>query len=165
MKHERLRAKLNMLPSTLTTLFTTLLALFPSDFNFWPSERQSADRSLRFELRHLHAVSPSAHVLFHDVVPSDRRLSAGLASESYALNTRSVRTYRPISHAAFLRAQTRSLWFRESEPLEWQEVDVIGPDVESRETLLELAKMTNNAYLEFNETGWYDLSEKWNVVS
>ena len=47
----------------------------------------------------------------------------------------------------------------------WDEDEVEAPDVDDRETLLALAKMTNNAYLEYNETGWYDLGGEWNVVS
>ncbi len=55
--------------------------------------------------------------------------------------------------------------FGESVALGWEEDEVVGPDVEKRDTLLELAKMTNNAYLEPGEAGWYDLGGEWNVVS
>ena len=48
--------------------------------------------------------------------------------------------------------------------MDWKEDEIIGPNVESRETLLELAKMTNNAYLEPDDAGWYSLNETWNVV-
>ena len=48
---------------------------------------------------------------------------------------------------------------------DWEEDEIEGPDVEDRQTLLELAKMTNNAYLEPGEAGWYELSGEWNVVS
>lgn len=49
--------------------------------------------------------------------------------------------------------------------MDWEEDEIVGPNVESRETLLELAKMTNNAYLQPNETGWYSLNETaWNAV-
>ena len=41
----------------------------------------------------------------------------------------------------------------------------MAPDVTSRETLLMLAKMTSNAYIYPEETGWYDLDGEWNVVS
>jgi hypothetical protein len=40
----------------------------------------------------------------------------------------------------------------------------MGPDVESRATLLELAKMTNNAYVEPDDPAWYDLGANWNDV-
>ena len=36
--------------------------------------------------------------------------------------------------------------------------------MESRETLLELAKMTNNAYVEPSDPAWYDLGTGWNSV-
>ncbi|KAG5337287.1 hypothetical protein C0989_009933 [Termitomyces sp. Mn162] len=49
-----------------------------------------------------------------------------------------------------------------SHQLQWNEEEVIGPDVESRETLLELAKMTNNAYLCDDDPDWYDLGDSWN---
>jgi putative lipase involved disintegration of autophagic bodies len=50
--------------------------------------------------------------------------------------------------------------------MHWEEHEVLAPDVESRHTLLGLAKMTNNAYV--NETGdpyWYDLGGNWTSVS
>lgn len=41
-----------------------------------------------------------------------------------------------------------------------------GPDVESREVLLVLAKMTSNAYYDGpDEQGWYDLGGNWTAVS
>ena len=55
--------------------------------------------------------------------------------------------------------------FQESEAIDWDEIEVEGPDVEDRETLLLLAKMTNNAYLMPDEQGWYPLGDHWNVVS
>ncbi|KAG1058148.1 hypothetical protein G6F46_003237 [Rhizopus delemar] len=39
------------------------------------------------------------------------------------------------------------------------------PDIEQRESILALAQMTNNAYLDINlnETDWYDLGPQWQV--
>jgi lipase ATG15 len=53
----------------------------------------------------------------------------------------------------------------QSEDIPWQEDEVPGPDVESRETLLELAKMTHNAYMDPNDPAWYELDGNWTVVS
>ncbi|EMD33948.1 ATG15B [Gelatoporia subvermispora B] len=64
---------------------------------------------------------------------------------------------------AFHRARRRSLQFLENESLDWDEDEIVGPDTESRETILELAKMTSNAYYAPGETGWYDLEGNWNV--
>jgi len=49
--------------------------------------------------------------------------------------------------------------------MDWDEDEVIGPDVTNREALLELAKMTYNAYLEPSDPTWYNLTEKWNGTS
>jgi lipase ATG15 len=55
----------------------------------------------------------------------------------------------------------RSIQHAQTLDLPWDEDEIIGPDVESRETLLELAKMTNNAYVEPGDPAWYDLEGNW----
>jgi lipase ATG15 len=54
----------------------------------------------------------------------------------------------------------------ENELLQWDQANVIGPDVESRETLLQLAMMTSNAYATGpdKKAEWYDLGSDWNTV-
>ena len=52
----------------------------------------------------------------------------------------------------------------QSTALDWEEDDVLGPDVTRRETLLLLAKMTNDAYFAPFASGWYNLTDEWNVV-
>ncbi|EJT96502.1 alpha/beta-hydrolase [Dacryopinax primogenitus] len=44
----------------------------------------------------------------------------------------------------------------------WDEDVVLLPDVSDRETLLELAKMTSNAYSAPADKDWYDLGHRWN---
>ena len=63
------------------------------------------------------------------------------------MQTRRRRTHRPRSHTEFMEARKRSMMDFESMPVEWVEEVVEGPDVESRKTLLTLAKMTFNAYV------------------
>ena len=155
-----------MLFSTVTTWLASLLsaALHDTTPNVGPTAAPTpAPAPLRFELRHLHAVSPDARVVFSDVPPSARGLNG--EPESYGLRPRTVKTHRPASMDAFHRARARSMRFRETEAIGWDEIEVEGPDVEDRETLLELAKMTNNAYLAPDEQGWYDLGGNWTVVS
>lgn len=42
----------------------------------------------------------------------------------------------------------------------------IIPDVEDRDTVLSLAEMSFNAYTELGKSGdWYDLGDKWRIVS
>jgi lipase ATG15 len=51
--------------------------------------------------------------------------------------------------------------------LRWDDEEVEGPNITSRMTLQTLAKMSNNAYYDWNMTdkGWYDLGSDWTVVS
>ena len=148
-----------MLPTSLAGLLVHLFNLFTG--NSKPRHGgNTISPALKFELRHLHAVSSSsATVLFSDV--SSPKL---LESTTYSIQTSLTKTYRPSSFASFSHARLRSLQFGENEWVNWEEDEITGPDVESRETLLELAKMANNAYLEPDEPGWYALNETWNVV-
>src|SRR6202011_4874706 len=65
---------------------------------------------------------------------------------------------------AHSQARLRSIQHAQSQALQWGEDEIIGPDVESRDTLLELAKMTNNAYVDSEDPYWYDLEGKWSEV-
>ncbi|KAH9989434.1 hypothetical protein BJV77DRAFT_963908 [Russula vinacea] len=52
----------------------------------------------------------------------------------------------------------------QSTTLHWEEDEIPGPDVSKRETLLLLAKMTSNAYIEPNTDGWYNLTDEWGIL-
>lgn len=152
-------------------------------------------KELSFQLRHIHAHA-GARVLFADVPPQARLAShfsnSGLdgnasSNDVYTLRTRRRTAHRPRSHAAFLDARRRSMLHAESAELLWDEEEVEGPDVEDRETLRLLAKMTYNAYVrlfvlnaaevcsahlcaccryvEPVDKDWYDLGDKWTHVS
>ena len=146
-----------MLLPSVTGLLVPLLSWLYG--NYTPAK----PRLLTLELRHYHAVSTEARVAFHDARPSNS-LGASALPE-YTLHSRPVKVRRPTSHSALVEARRRSIKFAQSTLLDWDEDEVLGPDVESRETLLELAKITNNAYLEPGEPGWYDLGDEWKVVS
>lgn len=49
----------------------------------------------------------------------------------------------------------------------WEEEDVVGPRTEKRQTLVQLAKMTFNAFYDGPEAHqeWYKLDSHWNMVS
>jgi lipase ATG15 len=145
---------------------------------------------LSFELRHAHAVSVSGQVVFADVPRTgqrsypDERPQRGLSTESepahvplHIVPTRRTTIFRAPHNAvawprrrrpgpdagAFAHPQS----FPEdaaAAPGWWTADEVDGPDVSRRSALLELAKMTNNAYLNPNETGWYELGAGWTVV-
>ncbi|CDO75192.1 hypothetical protein BN946_scf184866.g33 [Trametes cinnabarina] len=158
-----------MLLPTVTSYIASYLAAFLYDrsSSVAPPQRNAAPLApLQFDLRHLHAVSSDARVLFHDVPPAAlSALSNAGEPTSYPLRPRRIKAQRPRSTAAFHRARRRSMGFQESEAIDWDEIEIEGPDVESQETLLLLAKMTNNAYLEPGEQGWYELGDRWNVLS
>ena len=119
---------------------------------------RASPQPLRFELRQYHAVTSNAQILFHD---APQGYHAGSTRPNYRVKTRKLKSHRPSSQEAFHKARARSL---QSEPLRWDEEEIEAPDVESRETLLTLSKMSNNAYLDPGESGWYDLGDTWNVV-
>lgn len=164
-----------MLLTFAATLLVPLLTWFSN--NEEPYNRNGLDAlpsSLQLELRHLHAVDPSsAHVIFSDVSQDAIKTLSYMNSNdpststkpSYSIRPRRTKTYRPSSFAAHAQARMRSLHFGESEKLDWEEEEIESPDVESRETLLELAKMTNNAYVDPEDPAWYDLNGRWNIVS
>lgn len=82
----------------------------------------------------------------------------------HALKTRRTSVHKPRSQDAFHRARLRSRRHDQTEVLEWEDDEVLGPDVEDRETILQLAKMTNNAYVERGDATWYNLSDVWRNV-
>jgi lipase ATG15 len=135
--------------SFLVALFTSLICYAAHQSPFTLSSRQP----LWLKLRHLHAVTNSTKVIFANPSPIDPMDTSYNPLESYSLLARPVTTYRP-SFSGLERLHHH----------DWEEDIILGPDVESREVLLELAKMMNNAYLRPDEDGWYDLGDKWSPV-
>ncbi|KAG8933740.1 putative lipase atg15 [Tulasnella sp. 419] len=142
-----------MLPGILQHVFSLWSSLnVGSRLGFTPQPTTSA---LSFQLRHLHAVSDSTNIIFHDVSP---QLISG---SSYSLRLRPTKVHRPRSMEAFQQARIASIQDGKSQILDWEEDEVQGPDTEDRNTLLELAKMTSNAYVSQTDPLWYNLSDKW----
>lgn len=145
-----------LLPSALRLLLAS--ALWPANPTYDPPPELAP---LRFHLRHEHALSPSALNVFRDI---SLRTDAFSAEPVLALSAAPVTVHRPRSRAEFRAARAR--WRPGGEPttLDWDDTDVPGPNVSSRETLQTLAKMTNNAYSEPGDKEWYDLGGDWDVV-
>lgn len=161
-----------MLLTSVASFLVPIVSWLSGDSSSRHNELQATDDPavLQFELRHLHAVSSStAHVIFSDVSPQALKTlssdTSGSTKSSYSVRSRLGKTFRPSSFAAHERARLRSLRFGENEWLDWDEEEIISPDVESRETLLELAKITNNAYVDPEDPAWYDLGDGWNAVN
>ena len=73
--------------------------------------------------------------------------------------------YRPRSVDSFLHARLRSFRQSESETIEWEQIEILGPDVQDRHTLTQLARMSGNAYALPGQSNWYDVDLAWNIVS
>ncbi|OCH86209.1 alpha/beta-hydrolase [Obba rivulosa] len=132
------------LPSALQYLLASYL---------WNQDAPAPPRhALKFELRHEHGLSNDSRIVFADIRPSNQ-----FAAQSADVPTTRVKAYRPSSQAAFQSAR-----FGAALAPPWDEVEIDGPDVQDRETLLTLAKMTNNAYAEPADKDWYDLGPGWN---
>ena len=140
-------------------LLSTFLVLFVEFI--LGNHRTYAQDLLSFELRHHHAVSGNAHVIFSDTKPSSFQ-------EPFKVRTRRHTTYRPSSFDNFSAARllkSRGQGHLTSSVLGWEEDEVLGPDVEKRETLLTIAKMANNAYvMDPSDAEWYDLGGNWTSV-
>jgi hypothetical protein len=83
---------------------------------------------------------------------------------SWTLQARPTTVHRPRSQAGLQRARLRSLRHSESEKVEWEAVETLGPDIEDRHTLAQLARMTGNAYALPGQKNWYDIDPNWNNV-
>lgn len=166
-----------MLPVSVLNFLHPLVSLFTSEdyaSSQWPfspfrshAHHEHESAPLTFELRHLHTVTPSAHVYFSDIAPSSSFHSISHSQDPMIVKQRRITRHRPSSPEAFALSRLRSIRSAENDAsLGWEEDEVEAPDVESRETLLVLAKMTSNAYYDGpGENGWYDLGGNWTAVS
>ena len=87
------------------------------------------------------------------------------AAPSVILKTRPTIVYRPSSLDALHHARLRSLHDHQSEIVEWNRFEILGPDVEDLHTLTQLARMAGNAYAFPGRSNWYDVDPAWNLVS
>lgn len=159
-----------MLPCSLSLLLLLILTTTANSNEILLQRpfRAPNNQGLKFQLRHIHATTNTSRTIFHDVSSSSGSNSLAGAIDSLALSspllTSIQRTYKPPSNNAFKLARQQSIYERQSAALDWTEDDIPGPDITDRLTVLELAKMTNNAYVEDDTSGeWYELSSSWNV--
>lgn len=112
----------------------------------------NVDLHYQFNLS-LHADAQYQLPLHHDASPFG----------TLSLKARPMTVYRPKSLDAHERARLRSLHHGETEPIEWEELIVSGPDIEDRHTLSQLARMTANAYQLPGHQNWYELDASWDI--
>lgn len=84
---------------------------------------------------------------------------------SVTLKAQPTVVYRPSSLNALHHARLRSLHEHQSEIVEWDRFEILGPDVEDIHTLAQLARMAGNAYALPGHSNWYDIDHAWNRVS
>ncbi|KAK7036135.1 putative lipase ATG15 [Favolaschia claudopus] len=118
----------------------------------------SATQSLRFQLRHEHAVAEGSLSVFSDVPLS-------FQAQYFEVPAKNIKTHRPPSAAAYADARLQSMRHARSPVMAWDVEEVSGPDVSKRKTILELATMTHDSYYADPEAGgkaWYPL-HGWNA--
>ncbi|KAJ7343328.1 alpha/beta-hydrolase [Mycena albidolilacea] len=87
----------------------------------------------------------------------------GATPASGSLRARPTTVYKPRSLDTFHRARRRSLKFEESECVEWDLQEVLGPDIEDLHTLAQLSRMAGNAYAQPGAKNWYQVDGAWNI--
>jgi hypothetical protein len=96
---------------------------------------------------HHYTHSPTTKALFHPILSL-----SDIPVPSLTLRAVPTTIYRP-----------RSLGDSQLTP--WDAIEVLGPDVEDRHTLSQLARMSGNAYALPGQKNWYDIDSAWNNVS
>ncbi|KAF9239108.1 Alpha/Beta hydrolase protein [Melanogaster broomeanus] len=120
-----------------------------------PLQSRQLPPRISFQLRHQHAVTNSSRAIFSDIHPpqlTTHSLNTPSDPYTYTTDTSYLLAHKPASHSAFRK-------HGQNDGDLWEGVEVLGPDVTDRETLLALAKMCNNAYSAGPEVGWYDVDE------
>jgi hypothetical protein len=87
--------------------------------------------------------------------------NAGPTVTLQAIPTTIVRARDPLAYQDARRSSRR---FRQSLPVEWEELTVLAPNVQDQHTLSQLARMTANAYALPGDKNWYNMDPAWNTV-
>jgi hypothetical protein len=86
------------------------------------------------------------------------------STPTFTLAARPTTVYRPRSPAAVHLARLRSLHSQQSQIIDWDQLDILGPDIEDAHTVAQLARMTGNAYALPGQKNWYEVDPIWNNV-
>ncbi|KAL7409403.1 Alpha/Beta hydrolase protein [Mrakia frigida] len=140
------------IPSLLRLLLPSLL-LPPT-----PEPQLASDPSLSFTPQRSFSHHPTD---LSSLLVNDRRPPSLLWPDPLVLKSRRIKVFKPRNKEGYQAARFlhRSGGDSEYEDMwgGWEGVDVEAPDVEDRATLLSLAKMTSDAYILPDETGWYPI--------
>ncbi|CAE6479959.1 unnamed protein product [Rhizoctonia solani] len=121
----------------------------------------SSGFALEFRLRHVHHARPDGRILW-----ADADVSVASAENVHTVETKTLTIQRPASFNEWKESRDKRrqtpLTLRTQLQLDWKTHETLGPATNKRETLLALAKMTNNAYFKDSKAvGWYDLGRNW----
>ncbi|KAI0705870.1 Alpha/Beta hydrolase protein [Cytidiella melzeri] len=131
---------------------------------------QATRPSITFSLKQQYNLQDTRSLFDGDLGTDQSRFSvtnvvdeAFAATPAITLQAKPTSVWRPRDPQVLQHARLRSLRHSESVPVEWEAVDLLGPDVEDRHTLGQLARMTGNAYALPGQKNWYDIDEAWNT--
>jgi putative lipase involved disintegration of autophagic bodies len=80
-----------------------------------------------------------------------------------SLKTARGNVRRPRDAQAYQEARKRSYYSKETTILDWGDDEIDMPDLTDRLTVLELARISGNAYLRPDSKGWYSIDNRWNA--
>lgn len=101
----------------------------------------------------------------HQIQPIPRlNVTPRFITPTVTLKARPTTVYRPRSIQALHRARLRSLHHDETEDIEWDQLTVLGPDLENKHTINQLARMAGDAYALPGQGNWYEVDSVWSRV-
>ncbi|KAF9436770.1 putative lipase atg15 [Entomortierella beljakovae] len=100
-----------------------------------------------------------------DLDPIDVRLSEirGGKSHTHTLKVRATSAIQPRDKS--FKGQGFRSFDTSIAPESWTREVIASPDIEDKDTVIQLAKMNYNSYTEIGSPGWYDLEDKWDLNS
>ncbi len=119
---------------------------------------------MRLEALLLPALASAASVQFQNYHQLSDESHIAAQVDPLTIQAKPTTVYRPRSLEAHHSARLRSLQHAQSEPVEWDAIQTLGPDIEHKHTLVQLARMAGNAYALPGHRNWYDVDDAWNRV-
>jgi lipase ATG15 len=109
-------------------------------------------RVLEFQAAQTHKATSDGVVSFQQLAPS-------ASTRTHPIRARPTIVSRPKSQSGFQAAR----WGKrdDEDELEWEQVEILGPDISDTHTLSQLARMTGDAYAKPGQKNWWDLDEHW----
>ena len=134
---------------SLVNMKTTTLFLVLLDFQLYRLVAAAQPRSqpIIVSPAHHYNCDSTTHVSFHPIP-----LLPDTLVPSWTLQAVPTTVYRRRSQE-YLKHPT------------WEPVEILGPDIQDKHTISQLARISGNAYALPGQKNWYDVDSAWNVVS